>query len=199
MKSKFWKNKKNTWRYSFLSFWTAFCPFNNPKNQNFVKITKHPWDIIIVHMCNINDNHVMYRSWDKERDGHNFSLFWTIFCTFTPLTTRKIKILKKWKKLLEILSFYTCVPYVTIIWCMVSETSSMTDIIFCHFGPFFALLPSKHLKNQNFEKMKKTPADITILHKCTKSHVILIFYFGLVNTELFGEIYNAWLGEISWK
>ena len=26
---------------------------------------------------------------------------------------------------------------------------------FCHFGPFFALLPSNNQKNQNFEKMKK--------------------------------------------
>ena len=114
----------------------------------------------------------------------------------------------------------------TIIWCMVPEIWSMTDIIFCHSGPFFALLPlygprkskfskkwKKHLKilsfykhkwqsydvwflrygvqqteffvildhflpfyppnnpkNQNFEKMKKTPGDIIILHKCTKNH-----------------------------
>ena len=38
---------------------------------------------------------------------------------------------------------------------------------FCHFGPFFALLLPNNLKNQNFEKMKKTPGDITILHMCT--------------------------------
>ena len=36
-----------------------------------------------------------------------FLSFWTVFCHFTPLTTRKIKILKNWKKHLEILSFYT--------------------------------------------------------------------------------------------
>ena len=39
-----------------------------------------------------------------------FLSFWTVFCTFTPLTTWKNKILKKWKKLLEILLFYTSVP-----------------------------------------------------------------------------------------
>ena len=37
-------------------------------------------------------------SWDMERDRHNFLSFWTIFCPFTPLTTQKTKILKKWKK-----------------------------------------------------------------------------------------------------
>ena len=57
----------------------------------------------------------------------------------------------------------------TIIWCMVPEIWSTTDIIFCHFGPFFALSPSNNLKNQNFEEIKKAHGDI-ILHKCTKNH-----------------------------
>ena len=68
-KSKFWKTEKKT-----------------------------PRDIIILHMCTINDNHTMYGSWDMKCDGQNFLSFWTIFCTFIPLTTRKIKILKNWKK-----------------------------------------------------------------------------------------------------
>ena len=39
--------------------------------------------------------------------------------------------------------------------------------IFCHFGPFFALLPPNNPKNQNFDNMKKTHGDIIILHVCT--------------------------------
>ena len=137
-KSKFWKNLKNTWRYyhftnvyhkwqsydvwflryevwqtEFFVILDCFLPFyppNNPKNQNFEKMKKTPGDIIILHMCTINDNHMMYGSWDMEHDRLNFLSFWTIFCTFTPLTTQKIKILKKWKNHLEILSLYTCVP-----------------------------------------------------------------------------------------
>ena len=38
--------------------------------------------------------------------------------------------------------------------------------VFCHFGPFFALLPTSNPKNQNFEKIKKTSGDIIILHRC---------------------------------
>ena len=37
-------------------------------------------DIIILHMCTKNHNHMMYGSLDKEWDRHNF---WTIFCPFT--------------------------------------------------------------------------------------------------------------------
>ena len=39
-----------------------FYPPNNPKNQNFEKMKKIPGDIIILHMCTINDNHMMYGS-----------------------------------------------------------------------------------------------------------------------------------------
>ena len=44
---------------------------------------------------------------------------------------------------------------------MVPEIWSARDIIFCHFGPVFALLPPNNPENQNFEKnKKKTPGDI---------------------------------------
>ena len=49
---------------------------------------KTPRQIIILHMCTINENHMM----DMERDRHNFFLHWTIFCPFASLTTLKIKI-----------------------------------------------------------------------------------------------------------
>ena len=127
-------------------------------------------------MCNKNCNHMRYCSWYTEWDGHNFLTFWIIYSPFTPLTTWKIKIWKKWKKHLETASFYrcvpkilkkfgknekkhpeisvfyTCVPKMMIIWCFVSEIWSERDIIFCHFGNFFALYPPNN-PDQNFEDM----------------------------------------------
>ena len=50
---------------------------------------------------------------------------------------------------------------------MVPEIWSATDIIFCHSGPFFALLPPMDPENQNFEKNEKIPGDIIILQMCT--------------------------------
>ena len=100
-----WDMERN--RKSFLSFWTIFCPLppNNPENQHFEKWKKIPVDIIILHMCTINENHMMYVSRDMERDRHNLFSFWIIFCPFT----QKIKILKKWKKCLEISLLHTSV------------------------------------------------------------------------------------------
>ena len=96
-------------------------------------------DTIILHMSTKKQTHMRYGSWDTEWE--NFVSFWSIFCPLTPspppLTTQKIKILKKWKKHLKISSFYTCVPKITIIWCMLADIWSVTDI-FCHFRPFFS-------------------------------------------------------------
>ena len=38
-----------------------------------------PKDFITLHMCTINDNHMMYGFWDKKHDRHNILSFWAIF------------------------------------------------------------------------------------------------------------------------
>ena len=43
----------------------------------------------------------------------------------------------------------------TIIWCMVPEIWSATDRIFCHSGPFFALLPPYGPRKSKFWKNEK--------------------------------------------
>ena len=74
---------------------------------------------------------------------------------------------------------------------MAPEIWNVTEffVILGHFLPFY---PTNNPKNQNFEKMKKTPGDIIILHTCIKNHdqcytipeiwhmtdVIYISYFG---------------------
>ena len=76
------------------------------------------------------------------------------------------------------------------IWCVTNV------IVIFHFGLLLAFLPSppNSPKNENFNKMKKMPGYVIILHRCTKkimvicytvpeilhmTHVIVIFYFGL--------------------
>ena len=89
--------------------------------------------------------------------------------SFFNKITWKIEILKKWKKCLEISSFYSFLPKMTNTWCMVLEIWSVTEkkkiffilIIFC---PFTTLT----LKIKIFKKWKKkTPGYIIILYKCT--------------------------------
>ena len=154
-------------RQNFLSFWTLYLPMN-PENQNFEKMKKMAGDIIILDKCTIHSNHIMYVFWDMEHKRQNFLSFWTVFCPFTSLWTQKIKFLKKIKKCLQILSFWTCVPYITIILCMVSEIGSVMERIFCHFRLIFCSPPPpppNNLKNQTFEKMKKH-LEILSFYRC---------------------------------
>ena len=109
-----------------------FLPFYPPKNlsnQNFEKIRKSPVDILILYMYTINKNH------------DNFLSFCAIFCTFTQLTTRKTRILKKWKNYQDI-SFYI------LHLCLTNDNHMMYGSWDCSatgkfllFWTIFALLP----------------------------------------------------------
>ena len=99
---------------NFLSFRTISCPFTplppkNPKYQNFEKLKKLPGDIIILHWCNINDNHMMYGSLDTECDRQNFIIL-DHFLPFYSPNNLKNQNFQKIKHLVKILSFYTYVP-----------------------------------------------------------------------------------------
>ena len=81
----------------------AFTPSpNNAENQNFEKMKKKtPGDIITLHKCTKNHDHMLYCSCDMVHDGINFYFsFWAIFGYFIfidPLTAQKIKIFKNEK------------------------------------------------------------------------------------------------------
>ena len=140
-KIKILKNQKNCWRYHFTHVYQksqsydvwflrhevrqteffvimdSFLPFYppmNPENKILKKNKKTLEDIIILQIFTINDSHMIYGFSDIEYSRQNLS-FWTVFCSLTPLTARKIKILKNWKKTPEISSFYTSVPEMMII------------------------------------------------------------------------------------
>ena len=129
--------------------------------------TKTTGDIIISHKCNINAKHMMYGSWDIKHDRQNVLSFWAIFCPFTPLKIQKIKILKKWRKQLEISSFHTYVHKIMIICYTVPKIWRMADAIIFHFGLFFALFspnsPKKYVWRYHFTRMYQKSWSYAIL------------------------------------
>ena len=120
-------------------------------------------DIITLHRCTKNQDHMMYASWDMECDGHNF-VIQGHFLPFNPLITQKIKFLEKCP---GISSFYSCVPKMTIIWCMVPEIWSVTIFFVIICGAFFRFTLTAQLIKILEKWKKKTPGDIIILHMCT--------------------------------
>ena len=78
LKYKVWQKISTFW-VIFLSF----QPLDKLENQSF-NIEKTPGDIIILHIWTINDNHMMYGSWDMERDRHDFCHFGPFFALLHP-------------------------------------------------------------------------------------------------------------------
>ena len=161
----------------------ALLPPKNLKSQNFEKMKKTPRDIIILHECTKHQDHMLYCSWYMVHDGCNcYFSFWTFFCIFTTITAPKIKISKKWKKVLEMSWFYTSVPKIVIIWYVVSEIWCMTNVIVIfHFELFFALLLAWKMKISK-KKKKKNPCwyhHFTQVYQKLGSYAILFLRYGM--------------------
>ena len=78
-----------------MGYTSPFYAPNSPKNEDFKKMKKTPRDVIILHKCTKNHDHMLYCSWDMACDGCDcYFSFWAIFCPYPPpLPTAQ----KKWK------------------------------------------------------------------------------------------------------
>ena len=131
------------------------------------KLKKTPRDIIILHKCTINDNHMIYGFWDINCNRQIF------FMLGQPLTAQKMKFQN----------------YDKNTW----KYHHVTDIIVIfHFGLFFALLtplsPPLHLnspENENFKKIKKHLKKSSFYTSVTK---IMIIYYNVPETWCITDI-----------
>ena len=74
-------------RQIFLSSWAIFCHFTplTAQKRRFQKIKKAAGDIIILHKCTKNHDHILYCSWYMACDTCNsYFSFWAIFCLLPP-------------------------------------------------------------------------------------------------------------------
>ena len=124
--------------FVILDRFLPFYPPNNPKDQDFEKMKKAPGDIIILHRCTINDNHMMYSSWDHKHDRQTFFVILDHFLPFYPPKNLKNRNFEKNEKKPRAL--------IILHMCTISNNHMMYDSgdnecnkrNFCHFGPFFA-------------------------------------------------------------
>ena len=124
-KSKFSKHRKTAWRYYYFTllyhkswsyegwflryrarqteffvisgYFLPFYPPNNPENQTFEKMKKTPGGIMILNVSIINENHMMYDSWDMKCTRHIFVIL-GYFLSFYPYNSPKKEKFKKNEK-----------------------------------------------------------------------------------------------------
>ena len=175
----------------FGSVFVLFTTLTNWKIKILKKWKKTPGDIIILHICPINNKYMVHCFWDMEHYGQNFLSFWNNFCLFTPLTIPKIRIFKKWKK--KNIWRYYHLKQVYNKWQSYHVLFLRYEVLGTEFfvilEKFLSFYPANNPKNQNFEKIKKRPGDIIILHKCTidVNHIMHIWFlrYGVSGTESF--------------
>ena len=81
-----WLLRYGVWQTEFFVILDNFLPLylpKNLKNQNFEKIKNRPGDIMILHKCTKNHNHMLHCSWDMTCDQclivtFHFGIFFTL-------------------------------------------------------------------------------------------------------------------------
>ena len=106
-------------------------------------------------MWTMNEDHMVYGSWDIRPDGQSFLSFWVIFCPLTLLITKKCKILKNNEEINRRCCHSTFVYHKWQsygVWFLRHGAwQKEFFVILDYFLPFYSLNP----ENQNFEKMEK--------------------------------------------
>ena len=101
--------------------------------------------------------------------------FFAIFGNFFPFT-QKMEISKKWKKYLEITSFYKSAPKLMIIGYSVPEIWHMMDVIVSfHFGLFFCPFTPLKPKKWKYQKIKKKYLKITSFYLSVPKIMIICY------------------------
>ena len=119
LKYRVWQTQIGNYESFFAFLPPTPTPLKPPKVRNLNKMKKMVGDIIILPKCTKNHNHTRSSSWDTEWDR---TFFFGHFLPFYPTNNPENQnIWENLKNHLEIIPFCTCVPQITIIWCMLPE------------------------------------------------------------------------------
>ena len=120
----------------------------------------------------------MYDSRDMEHNRHNFFFCWTIFCLFTPLTAKKMKISKKkFKKMPgDIITLYKCTKnHDHMLYCSWDIVSDRYNCYFSFWAIFCPFTPITAQKMKISKKMEKPSGDTIILHNSPKNQDHMLY------------------------
>ena len=133
-------------------------------------------DIIILHKCTKNHDHILYCSWNMVRDRCDWYFsFWAIFCLFTLLTAWKMKIKKKLKKTpWDIVILHQCTKTHNHMLYYFCDMHGGWNFYFSFLTIFWPFIPLTAWKNK-ISKNEKMHGDIITLHKCSKNHDHMLY------------------------
>ena len=126
-------DRHNFWHFELF---LPLYPHNNLKNQNFEKMKDMPADIIILHLCHTNDNHMVYGT----QQTNFFCYFVLAFALIPPWQLQKSKFWKNEKNPGDIIILLNCtVNYNHMMYSSWDMKHNRQDIfvILGHLLPFY--------------------------------------------------------------
>ena len=104
---------------------------------------------------------------------------WVIFCPFTSLKARKIKIKKKKKQKKNAWRYHDLTQVYQKPWSyavlFLRYGMRRCNLLFFSLGYFLPFYPTNTPKNKFYKNEKKTRGDIINLHMCTKNYDELMY------------------------
>ena len=184
--------------FVILGHFLPFYPTDNLKDQNFEKMKKTPWDIIILHLCTIHDDHAMYSFWNIECDRQNVFSFWTFFALLQP---RKWKFWKNEKIPGYIIILQKCIKnHDHMLCCSWDTVHDRCNFYFSFWAVFLPFYPPNSQKIKNLKNEKKQPwgyHHVTHEHQKLWSDDVWFLRYGVqqqdeteYNLELQGSVWN---------
>ena len=170
--------------FIILGHFLYFDPPNNPKNQNFEKIKKGPGDIIILLKCNINDNHMIYCSWNFNCNRQIFLVIFCYFLPFYPPNSPKNENITKMKITPGyVIIIHRCTKnhdhrlyYSWDMMCAGWKCSFSFWAIFCPFTPLTTR--KVNIKKKKNDKNTWRYHNFTLVHQNSWSYTILFLRYG---------------------
>ena len=136
---------------------------------------KMPGDIITLHMCTKNHDHMMYSSWDMEYNTELFCHFGPFFDLLSPNKAENQSFEKRKNNPGDIYYYFTHVYHRCQsfdVWFFRYEAQRTEFLVI--LGDYLPILPLTQ-KIKILKKWKKIPGYIIILQKCTKNHDHMLY------------------------
>ena len=146
-----------------MSFWAIFSLWTSqqPKKSKFWRNKKKPGDIIILHFCTTNDDHMRNGSWDIKHD-REFFVISDYFLPFYPPNNPENQNFEKMKK--------------TPVGIIISNTSNINEIWYLRYEPELPFTPITVQKLKISKKWKKS-RDISSFYTSVPKIMIICYTF----------------------
>ena len=135
-------------RHNFLSFQAIFYPFSHywSRKLKFGKNVKNTWRYYSFNICIINQDHMIYGSWNVKLNRQNFFVILGNLLPLYPLppsrNTLKNQNIKHEKNLRDIIILHKCTKnHDPPLHCSRDMVHDRCNCYF-HFGLWFSFLPS---------------------------------------------------------